>query len=231
MTKVTNSGDEIEQIRLSSTIEDYLSFFYILERDGEPVVGTHLADLLGVTPPTVTNTLKRMARDGLVSMDETGTHLTEAGRSSARTVMRRHMLMEWMMASMLPWSKLHSEAHTLEHAISNMAESALMEELGHPQTCPHGNPLPGNEDAVAGWTPLTQVPVGESVTIRRVHELAEENTELLSFFEAKGIMPGRQAIVVEVLDFNQTVTLDVQDKVVTLGFAAARYVFVERRGK
>ena len=231
MTKVTNSGDEIEQTRLSSTIEDYLSFLYILERDGEPVVGTHLAELLGVTPPTVTNTLKRMVRDGLVSMDETGTHLTDLGRSSARTVMRRHMLMEWMMAGMLPWSKLHSEAHTLEHAISNMAESALMEELGHPQTCPHGNPLPGNEDAVAGWVPVVQVPVGESVTIRRVHELAEENTELLSFFEAKGIMPGCQATVAEVLDFNQTITLDVQEKPVTLGFAAARYVFVERRSK
>ena len=76
--------------------------------------------------------------------------------------MRRHMLMEWMMAGMLPWSKLHCEAHTLEHAISNMAKSALMEELGHPQTCPHGNPLPGNEDAVAAWVPLTQVPVGET---------------------------------------------------------------------
>ncbi len=144
------------------------------------MVGTRLAELLGVTPPTVTNTLKRMARDGLISMDETGTHLTEYGRS-ARTVMRRHMLMEWMMARMLPWSKLHSEAHALEHAISNMAESALMEELGHPQTCPHGNPLPGNEDAVADWVALTQVPVGEIVTIRRIHELAEENTELLSF--------------------------------------------------
>jgi DtxR family Mn-dependent transcriptional regulator len=228
MTKVTNSGDENEQVKLSSTIEDYLIFLYILERDGEPVVGAHLAELLGVTPPTVTNTLKRMARDGLISMDESGTHLTALGRSSAVTVMRRHMLMEWMMARMLPWSKLHSEAHTLEHAISNMAESALMEELGHPQTCPHGNPLPGNEDAVAGWTPLTQVPVGECVTIRRVHELAEENTELLSFFEAKGIMPGRQATVSEVLDFNQTITLDVKGNPVTLGFAAARYVFVER---
>jgi DtxR family Mn-dependent transcriptional regulator len=230
MTKVTNSGENNVQIKLSSTIEDYLIFFYILERDGEPVVGSRLAELLGVTPPTVTNTLKRMARDGLISMDESGTHLTELGRSSARTVMRRHMLMEWMMARMLPWSKLHSEAHTLEHAISNMAESALMEELNHPLTCPHGNPLPGNEAYVAGWVPLMHVPVGENVTIRRVHELAEENTELLSFLEEKGIMPGRQATVAEVLDFNQTITLDVQEKPVTLGFAAAKYVFVERGG-
>jgi DtxR family Mn-dependent transcriptional regulator len=230
MTKVTNSGDENEQVKLSSTIEDYLIFIYILERDGDPVVGTRLAELLGVTPPTVTNTLKRMARDGLVSMDEGGTHLTEQGLISARTVMRRHMLMEWMMARMLPWSKLHSEAHTLEHAISETAESALMEELNHPLTCPHGNPLPGNEDYVATWTPLTQAQVGERVTIRRVHELAEENTDLLAFLEAKGILPGQQVSICEVLDFNQTITLDVQDKPVTLGFAAARYIYVEHGG-
>ena len=191
------------------------------------MLGTRLAELLGVTPPTVTNTLKRMARDGLISMDESGTHLTEQGLVSARTVMRRHMLMEWMMARMLPWSKLHSEAHTLEHAISNMAESALMEELGHPQTCPHGNPLPGNEDAVAGWVPLTLVQVGERVTIRRIHEFAEENSELLSFLEAKGVMPGRLATSRRGAGFQPDHHPGGARQPVTLGYAAARYVFVE----
>lgn len=69
--------------------------------------------------------------------------------------------------------------------------------------------------------------MGERVVIRRIHELAEVNSDLLSFLEAKGVMPGRQATSVEVLDFNQTITLEVQDKPVTLGYAAARYVFVE----
>lgn len=222
---VTDSGGRIEREKLSPTIEDYLLLMYVLEGDGEPVVGARLAELLGVTPPTVTNTLKRMARDGLISMDDSGTHLTEAGWQSARSVMRRHMLTEWMMANMLPWSKLHAEAHNLEHAISAEAESALLQEHNHPQTCPHGNPLPGFEAAVADWVPLTQVAMGETVVIRRIHELAEENLPLLAFLEAKGIMPGVRALVTEVLDFNQTITLEVQASPVTLGYASARYIY------
>src|SRR3989304_8427035 len=118
MTVVTSFGGWMEALKLTATVENYLSLVYVLERDNEPVVGVHLAELLGVTPPTVTNTLKRMSRDGLIVMDKKGTRLTKTGRESARTVTRRHMLTEWMMARMLPWSKLHREAHNLEHAIS-----------------------------------------------------------------------------------------------------------------
>ncbi len=213
--------------KLSTTVEDYLSLIYVLERDNEPVVGTHLAELLSVKPPTVTNTLKRMARDGLITMDENGTHLTAHGWESARTVVRRHMLTEWMMVRRLPWSKLHGEAHNLEHAISAEAEAALLEELGHPQTCPHGNPLPGCEEAVAGWIPLTQMAPNAKIIIRRIHELAEQNSELMVFLEKNGILNDVQATVTEVLLFNQTVTLRVQGRDVALGFAAARYVFAE----
>jgi DtxR family Mn-dependent transcriptional regulator len=211
----------------SSTIENYLSLMFVLERDKEPVLGVRLAELLSVTPPTVTNTLKRMVRDGLVTMDKNGTHLTKAGKQSARTVVRRHMLTEWMMARMLPWSKLHEEAHNLEHAISSQVETALFEELGHPQTCPHGNPLPGCDEAVADWVPLIEVPPNQPVTIRRVHELAEYNLELLAFLEKKGITPGARVTILEVLPFNQTITLDINGQTVTLGFASARYLFVE----
>jgi DtxR family transcriptional regulator, Mn-dependent transcriptional regulator len=228
MTNVMNPNENFDLTKLSETVEDYLSLIYVLERDNEPVVGAHLADLLHVTPPTVTNTLKRMVRDGLLTMSENGTHLTDLGWEAARTVMRRHMLMEWMMARMLPWSKLHGEAHNLEHAISSMAESALMEELGHPKTCPHGNPLPGCEEAVAAWVPLTQIQAGEIVTIRRIHELGEENADLLAFLEAKKLMPGAKATVTEILPFNQTISVEVNGQAVILGFAAARYVYGER---
>ncbi|PKN94861.1 MAG: hypothetical protein CVU44_03385 [Chloroflexi bacterium HGW-Chloroflexi-6] len=218
----------MEQNKLSQTIEDYLSLLYVLERDGEPIVGARLAELIGVTSPTVTNTLKRMTRDGLITMDDHGTHLTEHGWVSAKDVMRRHMLMEWMMLRMLPWSKLHGEAHHLEHAISPEAEAAVYEELGRPQTCPHGNPLPGCEAAVADWVPLTQLASGQKVTIRRVHELAEENPPLLAFLEEKKMMPGAQATLGEILPFNQTISVEVGGQLVTLGFAVARYIFVEQ---
>ena len=213
--------------KLSPTIENYLSLMYVLERDKEPVLGVRLAELLRVTPPTVTNTLKRMVRDGLITMDKNGTRLTKAGKQSARTVLRRHMLTEWMMAHMLPWSKLHEEAHNLEHAISAQVETALFEELGHPRTCPHGNPLPGCEDAVSFWVPLIETLPDQAVTIKRVHELAEYNLELLAFLENKGLIPGAEVTVREVLPFNQTITLDIKGHAVTLGFASARYLFVE----
>jgi|SRR5215208_1616330 len=213
--------------KLTTTIENYLSILYILERDKELVVGAHLAQLLRVTPPTVTNTLKRMVRDGLITMDKNGTRLTKAGQRSARTVVRRHMLTEWMIARMLPWSKLHEEAHNLEHAISSEVETALFEELGHPQTCPHGNPLPGCEEVVSSWIPLTKTSSNQTLKIKRIHELAEYNLELMAFLEGKGLMPSAEVTVKEVLPFNQTVAVDIQGQVVTLGFAVAHQIFVE----
>ncbi len=141
--------------KISATIEDYLVSIFVLERDGEAVIGVRLAELLGVTPPTVTNTLKRMVRDGLVTMDTAHCpRLTKPGLEAASSVMRKHILAEWMLNPMLSWSKLHKEAHELEHAISSEVEAALLEELDHPLVCPHGNPFPGHEDAVSGWIPL-----------------------------------------------------------------------------
>jgi len=228
VTKVTIWTKPVD--KLSPTIENYLSLMYVLERDKEPVVGARLAELLSVTPPTVTNTLKRMVRDGLITMDKNGTRLTKSGKQSARTVLRRHMLTEWMMARMLPWSRLHEEAHSLEHAISAEVENALFAEMGQPQTCPHGNPFPGCEEAVSAWIPLTESSRDQEVIIKRIHELAEYNLELLDFLQSKGLMPGARVTVREVLPFNQTVGVEIDGQAVTLGFASARQMFVEPLG-
>ncbi|PKO03891.1 MAG: metal-dependent transcriptional regulator [Chloroflexi bacterium HGW-Chloroflexi-5] len=215
-------------IKTSSTIEDYLGLIYITERDGDAITGTRLAELLAVSAPTVTNTLKRMVRDGLITMDANHCpHLTPRGDQLARTVMRRHMLAEWMLIRMLSWSKVHHEAHGFEHTISDEVENALLLDLNQPETCPHGNPLPGHEDAVSAWVPLTELKAGDNVTIRRIHELAEDIPELLAFLEEKRIEPGQEVKVVEVLPFNQTVTLDVLNNSVTLGFATAKQIFAE----
>jgi DtxR family Mn-dependent transcriptional regulator len=214
--------------KISATIEDYLGILLVLERDGEPVVGARLAELLGVTPPTVTNTLKRMARDGLIVMDEkSGAHLTEEGMEAARSVMRRHMLTEWLLSPMLGWSKTHLQAHSMEHAVSEELEAVLKSDLANPQVCPHGNPLPGFEHVVQGWQSLPSFETGSRLIIRRVHELAEQNPELLAFLEENLVMPGKIALVKEDLPFNQTMTLEIEDKTVTLGYSVARYIFGE----
>ncbi len=214
--------------KLSTTIEDYLGVIYVLERDKEPIHGVHLAELLGVSAPTVTNTLKRMVRDGLLEMStETGTHLTANGLEQAKTVMRRHMLAEWMLSRMLSWSKVHKEAHFMEHAISKEVEATLIDDLNQPELCPHGNPLPGNEALVRDWIALTDLPEGAQCTIRRVHELAEDTRDVLTFLEDNHIEPGSNVTVVENLPFNQTVRLQVNDQSVTLGYALAKYVYGE----
>ena len=214
--------------KISATIEDYLSLLYISERDGEPVTGVRLSESLGVSTPTVTNTLKRMKRDGLIEMDEDHQpRLTPAGTESARTVLRRHMLAEWLLVRLVSWAKVHDEAHGFEHTISTEVEDASMAELNQPETCPHGNPLPGFEANAAAWIPLTQVKTGEKVIVRRIHELAEEIPGLLKFLEENGIKPGQVVTVKEELPFNQTITLLVEGKPVTLGFPIARKIFVE----
>jgi DtxR family Mn-dependent transcriptional regulator len=217
--------------RPTPTIEDYLAIIYVMERDKEEVVAARLAESLEVAPPTVTVTLKRMERDGWIAVDpEKGIYLTNAGCEAASSVIRRHMLTEWMLARMLkvPWSSVHAAADEMEHSISDEVEDQMRTNLDDPQTCPHGNPLPGYEHITSGWSPLTRVLPGEKVIIRRIHETAEDNHALLQYLETNRIVPGARAEVNEVLAFNQTISLKLGEKVVTIGFPAAKYIFVEK---
>ena len=231
--------------RPTPTIEDYLAIIYVIERDEDEVVPARLAESLEVAPPTVTVTLKRMERDGWITTTprkgttkKTGQavepgkniRLTDKGCEAARSVIRRHMLTEWMLARMLkvPWSRVHAEADQIEHTISDEIETQMRTNLDDPQFCPHGNPLPGYEHLAADWIPLTGVLPGEKIIIRRIHETAEDNHELLEFLETNGIVPGALAEVVEILSFNQTVSLRLGKKKVALGFPTAKYLYVEK---
>jgi DtxR family transcriptional regulator, Mn-dependent transcriptional regulator len=127
----------------------------------------------------------------------------------------------------VPWSRIHAEAHQIEHTISDEIENQLRANLDDPQLCPHGNPLPGYESVSADWRPLTEAAAGERLTIRRIHETAEDDTRLMEYLEENGVVPGARAGVSEVLPFNQTLTLDMDGRRVILGFAAARFIGVE----
>jgi DtxR family transcriptional regulator, Mn-dependent transcriptional regulator len=217
--------------RPTPTIEDYLAIIYVMHRDRDEVVAARLAESLEVAPPTVTITLKRMERDGWIATEQgKNIRLSDKGCEAARSVIRRHMLTEWMLARMLkvPWSHVHAEADQIEHTISDEIEAQMRTNLDDPQLCPHGNPLPGYEYVVTGWLPLTDVLPGEKIIIRRIHETAEENHELLEYLELHGVVPGANAVVTEVLSFNQTLTLQLGGARVALGFSTARYIFVEK---
>ena len=218
--------------RPSPTIEDYLAVIYVMERDGEEIISARLAESLEVTPPTVTMTLKRMERDGWIRIESPrNIRLTDTGRTAAQSVIQRHMLVEWMLARMLkvPWSRIHSEAHQIEHTISPEIEASMRASLDNPQLCPHGNPLPGYEYVAEDWIPITQMAIGEQATIRRIHEVAEDKPELMRFLEANGITPGAQVEMAEILPFNQTLRLKQGKASVTLGFPTAQYILVEKK--
>jgi len=225
-----NEGSE--RTRPTHTVEDYLMNMHVMERDQGEIVAARLAELLGVSPATVAMTLKRMERDHWITgkSRKQSIHLTDLGRAAAHSVVRRHMLIEWLLVKILkvPYLQIHAEAHHLEHAISPQLEERLMDILESPQVCPHGNPFPGCEEATRHYIPLTEVAVGDKVVIRRIHEFAENNQELLSFLIENGIMPGAQGVVAERLAFNQTLTLIVNGQPVILGFPVARYLFIER---
>jgi DtxR family Mn-dependent transcriptional regulator len=228
---MAQSAKTTTEARPTPTIEDYLAIIFVMERDEGEVVAARLAESLEVAPPTVTVTLKRMERDGWIAVDPgKGIYLTKTGCEAARSVIRRHMLTEWMLARMLkvPWSRVHAEADQIEHTISDDIETQMRTSLNDPQTCPHGNPLPGYEYVSDAWIPLTCVLPGEKVIIRRIHETAEEDHELLEFLETNGIVPGAVAEVNEVLSFNQTVSLQLGKQKVVLGFPTAKYIFVEK---
>jgi DtxR family Mn-dependent transcriptional regulator len=216
--------------RPTPTIEDYLGVIYTLERDGEPVIGARLAEWLEVSPPTVTATVKRMIRDGWVVMDRTKQiHLTPDGRRAAGSVLRRHMLAELLLARMLdvPWSQVHQEADALEHTLSAETVERLAAKLEHPEACPHGNPLPGYEDRLAGLLPLTEAQPGQHLVIRRVHESAEEQPELMAYLEQNGLLPGVEITILQIMPFNETITLECEGETVVLGLAPAALVFAE----
>jgi DtxR family Mn-dependent transcriptional regulator len=172
-----------------------------------------------------------MERDGWIATEQgKDIHLTDKGGEAACKVIRRHMLTEWMLARMLkvPWSHVHAEADQIEHTISDEIEAQMRNSLDDPLLCPHGNPLPGYEYIAAGWFPLTDVQPGEKVIIRRIHETAEENPELLEFLESNDVVPGALAEVTENLSFNQTLSLLVDKRKIALGFLNAKYIFVEK---
>lgn len=103
----------------------------------------------------------------------------------------------------------------------------MQEILGDPKVCPHGNPLPGCDDHVRNWQPLSSFQPGSEVTIRRIHEHAEDNHELLEYLIEKELLPGSTVKILSILPFNQTCSIKLKDQVETLGLMTAGLIYAE----
>ncbi len=186
--------------RRSPAVGEYLVQLYILQREGRPVVGARLAERMRVSPPAVTQALRRMSRDGLVTMDRRqGAKLTPEGRQSAEATLRRHYLVERLLVDVLglDWAEVHEEADRIEHALSPRLEEQLFQRLGRPSTCPHGNPLPGSPDEqrLIRARALSDARPDERATVLRVTEEGEEEADLMRYLLDSGLTPGAKVTV------------------------------------
>jgi DtxR family Mn-dependent transcriptional regulator len=143
--------------------------------------------------------LDRLIEDGYVSREGRRLSLTESGRALAEKVVRKHRLAERLLVDVigLEWHKVHREAGRWEHVISDDVEARLVELLGDPATCPHGNPIPGSGSAAApvSTRPLAEVGSGERVRLVRISEEVELNLGSLTLLGEGGFIPGVVAVV------------------------------------
>lgn len=223
----------MSEARTSRTVEDYLLNIYTMSQEGKTVIAARLAEALDVAPPTVTATLRRMARDGLITVTpQKEIVLTDLGHARAETMVRRHRLAERLLIDILgvDWADVHEEAHRFEHAISPRVEERILAVLGHPTTCPHGSPIPGTHpssppDAIR----LESAAVGDHVTVVRISEEAEADRDLLGYFQRSGLLPGREFDVVEVEPYNALIVLKRDGESVPISLSVARQIWVQRR--
>jgi DtxR family Mn-dependent transcriptional regulator len=179
------------------TTEEYLEAILEIEEEGTIPIRARLVERLGLSAPAVSETVNRLVDHGYAQLlDDRSLRLTDKGRDVATTIVRRHRLAERLLVDVigLEWEKVHKEADRWEHVISAEVEEKLVELLGDPATCPHGNPIPGSRHKLDGpiSIPLTQLQPGP-VVVRRISEKAEIDDEAIAFLAGAELMPGSNA--------------------------------------
>ncbi len=217
---------------LSTAAQQYLLTLRVMagSADGGRVTAAQVARSLGVTTQASSEMFRRLLADGLVAHAEgRELHLTPAGRAAADGIFRRHALLEWLLTTVvgLGWAESDDEAMRLQSAISPRVEARLDEMLGHPETCPHGNPIDAEtaRRRPAG-IPLSEMPAGEHATVYRITEEAEEDAGLLSYLEARALMPGAHVTILARSESLDSLTLDGPRGRATLGLRPAALIRV-----
>ncbi len=197
--------------------EEYCECIFELREDNLEVIQARIADRLRVSRPSVSEMIKRLNEEGLITV--TGGHitLTDEGEELAQRVVRRHRLAERFMTDILglSWALAHREAGRWEHVMSDAVEEAMRQKLGNPTTCPHGNPIPGSGYTAPPSVKLAQVKTGQSFTVSRIPEELEFSPGMLEFLEKTNLMPGMSGAVAVTNDKgDMTVSVEGHDIVV-----------------
>ena len=218
--------------KITPATEDYLRTIYALEEEVKPVIAARVAEEVGVTPSTMVSTLRRLEGEGYLKVfRRKEIHLTTEGKQVAERILRRHFLLERFLTDLLglDWVKAHQEAHRLEHVLSQDVEDRLAKLLGHPTTCPHGNPIPGRELArtkKGPRTPLDSITAGKEVELDYITEGGERDARLLGFLQEHQLVPGAKVQVLDVAPSLGVMTLKVGADQFSLGIEAAKKIRV-----
>jgi DtxR family transcriptional regulator, iron-dependent repressor len=227
---------------LVDTTEMYLRTILELEEEGVPPLRARIAERLHQSGPTVSQTVARMERDGLLTV-ENDRHLllTEEGRTAAVSVMRKHRLAELLLVNVIgmPYEEAHEEACRWEHVMSDSVEIKVYELLNKPTRSPYGNPIPGLDmlgmpDEEPVGISSTVVNTGErnlafpglsgDFVVRRICESVQTNAGVLRQLHAAGIDPGATVSVAQERD---GVTIDRSGDKIRLPREVASRVFVD----
>ncbi len=224
---------------LIDTTEMYLRTVYELEEEGIVPLRARIAERLHQSGPTVSQTVARMERDGLLTVQgDRHLELTDQGRTLATRVMRKHRLAERLLADVigLEWELVHAEACRWEHVMSETVERRLLTILHDPTESPYGTPIPGLEELGSqtsaeqfrhGVVALDQVSPGDEgaqVLVRRLSEPLQTDESLMSALRRAGVQPGR---VVEVSPAPEGLLVGSGGETVELGAEACTHVFVQ----
>jgi len=230
VTDAARSGGHAASTEHHPPVEEYLQTIESLTEEGAPVIQARIAARLGKTAPSVSEMLDRLTTDGYVDRSGREIVLTTQGHAVAQSVIRKHRLAECLLVDVigLPWHLVHEEAGRWEHVMSDDVEERLVELLGDPASCPHGNPIPGSTHSVptiSAQVRLADVEPGQSVRFERMTEEIEQDGASLRYLNDAGFIPGTAAMVTAKAP-DGTLNLDVGDRTVALGRDFCQRLFV-----
>jgi DtxR family Mn-dependent transcriptional regulator len=176
------------------------------------VISARIAEFLHVSPAAVSDMLHRLSREGLVRLEDRRVALSGPGQAIAERIARRHRLAERMLVDLLgySWWKTHEEAERIEHAMSDEMEERLVRVLGNPQTCPHGNPMPGVTPRPT--RALESLSAGGSAVIERIPDQFEHEPGFLEYLDSVGLRPGTSVTLVTVDERSLRVSVDGKER-------------------
>jgi DtxR family Mn-dependent transcriptional regulator len=207
--------------------EQYLEAIFNLEEEGNQVIQARLAERVGHSAPTVSEMVHRLMEEGYIDAKGRSLSLSASGRELAISVIRKHRLVERLLTDVigLPWHKVHAEADRWEHVISDDVEGRLVEILGHPATCPHGNFIPRSGGAPVPSTVLSEARVGQRVRLARIAEIVELDMDALIYLEEHSFIPGCEATVTA-QGPDGSLVLETENTSLVLGAALAKLLYV-----